>query len=412
MPTSKNNVKLRIPKWLKGVFLKRWKSLGPLLNRCWVKVRESIVRGENSQDTCPRFHTAILALFLLLIFLVTAVFALIFPTMKLKLLVILVNSILVGILTIVFAVDLATKRNRNYEKNLANTVLTVLFTIVVLTTTYTKIWYHGLNDVVLRQETDYIHTPRFPAVAFFQGQDSAQAEIVTGELKCSSGPRDDRAIQCSSLSIQEALKTPSCDCGDSWPSLETLNNRANTVLWLTKNTSYYAMVPYPTTISKGVGHFLEMQVFFKYNARDAYSNASLTPSPGIWMAIYDPSYDLIEMMVEGQLYTVQIDANSHTVVDIGLVYYTYLNKASNYKYLTCSEVTVSTRQNLDLVCDVSKPDWYLCHLTVELEIPSFLRRVVREEKRQDWSRVVADAGAYFALVQFLSWIASGMAWSI
>jgi hypothetical protein len=105
-------------------------------------------------------------------------------------------------------------------------------------------------------------TPRFPAVAFFQRQDPLQAEIHTAELKCSSGPRRDNAIQCSSLSIEEALNIESCDCGDSWPGLEHLMREENKMIWLSKNTSYFAMVPGPTTISKGAGHFLEIQLFF------------------------------------------------------------------------------------------------------------------------------------------------------
>jgi hypothetical protein len=74
------------------------------------------------------------------------------------------------------------------------------------------------------------------------------------------------------------------------------------------------------------------------------------------------------------------------------------------------EVSTSARQNLDIVCDVTKPEWFLCYLTIEIQIPSLLRMVVQEERRLDWTRVVADAGAYFALVQFFSWIVSGMAW--
>jgi hypothetical protein len=71
---------------------------------------------------------------------------------------------------------------------------------------------------------------------------------------------------------------------------------------------------------------------FADNTTEANSNVSLTPSPGVWMAIYDPSHDIVQLMTDGQLYIAQIDANSHTVVDIGLKYYTYLNKTSNYKY--------------------------------------------------------------------------------
>jgi hypothetical protein len=103
---------------------------------------------------------------------------------------------------------------------------------------------------------------RFPAIAFFQRQDALQADVHTSELKCSSGPRHDNAIQCSSLTIEEALKTESCDCGDSWPGLEHLMRNENEMIWLAQNTSCYAMVPGLSTISQGVGHFLEIQLFF------------------------------------------------------------------------------------------------------------------------------------------------------
>ena len=68
------------------------------------------------------------------------------------------------------------------------------------------------------------------------------------------------------------------------------------------------------------------------NTTAVFQNVSLTTAPGIWMAIYDPAFDLTQMMADGQLYTAQIDANSHTVVNIGLEYYTYINKTSNYRY--------------------------------------------------------------------------------
>ncbi|KAH6554075.1 hypothetical protein HBI07_006250 [Parastagonospora nodorum] len=180
----------------------------------------------------------------------------------------------------------------------------------------------------------------------------------------------------------------------------------NKMVWLGKNTSYFAMVPGPTTISRGVGHIMEIQLWFSYNTTEAYEAGSLTPAPGIWMVIYDPEFDIKQMVADGQVYTSLFDANSHTAVSIGLVQYIYINKTSNYRY----DVTASARQNIDLVCDISKPRWYLCYHTVEIQIPSLLQTVYQEERRLDWTRVVAEAGAFFALVQFFSWIVSGMAW--
>lgn len=73
-------------------------------------------------------------------------------------------------------------------------------------------------------------------------------------------------------------------------------------------------------------------ILFIDNTTEAFEAASLTTAPGIWMAIYDPAYDIKQMVADGQLYTAQIDANSHTVVNIGLVHYRYLNKTANYRY--------------------------------------------------------------------------------
>jgi hypothetical protein len=50
------------------------------------------------------------------------------------------------------------------------------------------------------------------------------------------------------------------------------------------------------------------------------------------MVIYDASYKFHEMLEAGQAFIAEVDANSHTVVNIGLTYYTYLNKTPSYKY--------------------------------------------------------------------------------
>jgi hypothetical protein len=50
------------------------------------------------------------------------------------------------------------------------------------------------------------------------------------------------------------------------------------------------------------------------------------------MAIYDPELTIENAITRGTLYTAQIDANSHTVVNIGLKYYEYISKRSSYNY--------------------------------------------------------------------------------
>lgn len=64
------------------------------------------------------------------------------------------------------------------------------------------------------------------------------------------------------MTIEESLRTASCDCGDSWPGLETIYRGHNKVVWLGQNTTYYAMVPGQSLVSKGPGHFVDIQIFF------------------------------------------------------------------------------------------------------------------------------------------------------
>jgi hypothetical protein len=90
------------------------------------------------------------------------------------------------------------------------------------------------------------------------------------------------------------------------------------------------------------------------NTTAAFERISLTTAPGIWMAIYDPLYDLGHMITHHQLFTAQIDANSYTVVNIGLAHYRYLNKTSNYRYrkqkmsIESSLSTNSNHRGIDL----------------------------------------------------------------
>ncbi|PSN63501.1 hypothetical protein BS50DRAFT_612664 [Corynespora cassiicola Philippines] len=359
-----------------------------LVNGC-ISFRDLVAQDKNKK-TFPRIEVFMLAFICLVVFFAMAVIAINFPRKSTMIIVVVVSVALAVVLGGCFLVDIylglrECPSSRSYSRTLANSTITVILTISLMS-------------------TDTVLYPQFPAVAFFQGWGPSQANVSTSELKCSSGPRNDDAAQCSSLSLEEAIGTQSCDCGDSWPGAERLERGDNVVMWLNRSTTYYAMVPSRSTISKGAGHFLSMQLFFSYNRTNSLLRSSVMTAPGIWMVVYDPTYEIGEAIEGGEIFAAVIDANSHVVVNIGLEYYQYINKRSIYRY----DVSISIRQNLDLVCDVDQEGWYPCHLTLEMQIPSFLRRTIREEK--SIKEVASNAGAYLALVQFLSWIISGAAW--
>lgn len=72
----------------------------------------------------------------------------------------------------------------------------------------------------------------------------------------------------------------------------------------------------------------------------------------------------------------------------------------------------SSIPNRHVICDTShNRNAELCHTTVRLQIPRFERTTYRQQMSMTMSDVVSEAGSYFALVQFLSWIISGQVWA-
>jgi hypothetical protein len=78
----------------------------------WAKARDFIERQQDSTtiDPCPRADTVLLSLLSLLIFLIAAVFAIIFPTTTVKHFIIALNATLVSILGTTFAFDMVTSK--------------------------------------------------------------------------------------------------------------------------------------------------------------------------------------------------------------------------------------------------------------------------------------------------------------
>jgi uncharacterized membrane protein len=153
--------------FLKNYCLPAWNTV----SSPWSRVKKFLKKDEK---TCPRSATVLLSLISLIIFLVAAVFAVVFPTTTVKNFIIALNSTLTGVLGVAFAFDLAKckyfttlakrlqhnqptiARGRAVKKNLINTVLTIVLTISVLTALYGQLWHRGLNDIVVRQETDTV----------------------------------------------------------------------------------------------------------------------------------------------------------------------------------------------------------------------------------------------------------------
>ena len=118
--------------------------------------------GLNCLEERPRGGIVIVSLLFLLLFLFASIFAITFPYPVVKLVMTVITSTLSGVLLILLLRDISSSkcsinsisgllmlplgRERPYRRNLMNTVLTVLFTMVTMMAVYRSKWYDGLNS--------------------------------------------------------------------------------------------------------------------------------------------------------------------------------------------------------------------------------------------------------------------------
>lgn len=68
------------------------------------------------------------------------------------------------------------------------------------------------------------------------------------------------------------------------------------------------------------------------NSTESLANSTVTESPGVFLALYDPSRELKDVISDGLLQVARIDANSGTNINVGLQYYEYLHRPPSYRY--------------------------------------------------------------------------------
>ncbi|KAG7005163.1 hypothetical protein G7Y79_00021g050300 [Physcia stellaris] len=291
------------------------------------------------------------------------------------------------------------KSNPSYGRNLMNSVLTVLFSLIVFTILYHKRWSHRLRLPVVQVTHDIVDNPRFPAVALLQDLTATyQANLVPHPMKCFLNKFVEDAPMCHSLSRTELLSAYSCNCNDSWvPGIQTRYEDSQK-----KGGSHYASFrPADYIVSRGANIFMTLQVFFTFNTSNP--NNRPVPSPVLWLMVYDPVLSFEKAYAQGYGPLNLFNANGPTTINLGLEYYQPSNDTGYYKY----DVMFSTAGNINLVCDVTANATQLCDASLIIQIPRFDRTVQTQKMSMEWPDVILEAGAYFALVQFLSWIISG-----
>lgn len=164
--------------------------------------------------------------------------------------------------------------------------------------------------------------------------------------KCWSGPYDDGAPPCETLSAQQYLDLPSCNCNNSWSS-----NLDGTFYWTVGAFNYYLFTPTPNVISKHPGYHMTLQVFFNCqrsstlsvnqaltdrtdNASKASSSLGVVPSPDLQIAIFDPASGLEQALNSGYSPLNLFNANGLSYINLNLDLRHDRRKLSVYDYST------------------------------------------------------------------------------
>lgn len=123
--------------------------------------------------------------------------------------------------------------------------------------------------------------------------------------------------------------------------------------------------------------------------------------------IYDPALDLITAY-ENNLYSMrQINAHGMTEATLELNYLEGQGQFQHYSY----NMGTSETPDINMICDSSLKSGNWCYATVNIRFSSMIRTRYAQEQATSPGDVFQSVGSYFALVQFVSWVVSGMALS-
>ncbi|KAI4251489.1 MAG: hypothetical protein LQ352_004817, partial [Teloschistes flavicans] len=199
---------------------------------------------------------------------------------------------------------------------------------------------------------------QFPAIALFQNKKwTSQATLRPKSQKCFLGWLQEDAVSCDALKQEQLVPGQSCNCKAGWTD-DVIEDFG----WQNTTYRYVSWRPSAKLVS--------------------LADSKATQSPSLWLAIYDPQLDLTDALKMGYTRMILIAANGDNAINLGLRYRQAPNQPPAYDY----EVSLSSNQDLDIVCDTS-PGKYVhpCHVTLFIQIPTFERKVVMQSPVMRWT---------------------------
>ncbi|KAE8446992.1 hypothetical protein EG329_011474 [Mollisiaceae sp. DMI_Dod_QoI] len=295
--------------------------------------------------------------------------------------------------------NLYRQRALDYKSSLGNTFILVLSTIPLYTGLYAKLWYPLLNTDIVVSSTDSVNNIRWPSIAVFQRSDwSSQGDLIGNMSKCYLGWYNDTAPQCKTLDPKTFGNNTECTCHELWYNNDEVIDEFE---WMGTTYRYMVFNSPPWFLCNTPTYLLSLQTFFN-SLLD-----SSTTNPTLSIAAYDPTLGMQKAFETGYTRMSLINANGIVAVNLGLLYRHNGDGTAAYDY----NLSLSSSPNQGIVCDTTSNSTYQypCHTSLFIQVPSFDRTTLTTQKAMGWTDVIASAGSFFSITQFIAWFLSGQA---
>lgn len=288
---------------------------------------------------------------------------------------------------------------------------------------YPTIWYPALNGKVLRQEVQDLEVVNPPAIAWITINDRGDVAhfldypYPKGFMSDITGGFDANMTDCNTLPQDEILANHYCNCSEMFSPITDapLANHKGGI-------TYRSFSPEPEIIMNSTNATLVLQVYSDHNTSGTPRDW-MQPGPMLLLMVFDSRLPMMDAFMGGLAAVTHIPVLAATKVVISPQYRIGWNRDPYYYY----GMEATSIPSLNDICDVSREYITWCYTTTVIQFADLTRTVERRHlasspgvsillNAQNLSDVLislqdifAQVGGYFAFVQFLCWMVSGMA---
>ncbi|KAK4555405.1 hypothetical protein LTR86_007702 [Recurvomyces mirabilis] len=368
---------------------------------------DSLQSGEHRTFRRPMRHCAAVALAGFVLFIVEGTAAVVVHNKVTMIASGVFDGTVLLLMLCLMAARLITSRHDKfaYHSNLVSTIMTCIATIIICMVMYPLLWYPSLNQDVLTQQVQDMQSMHPPAMAWVSIADRGDSPKPLdyphpeGFVSDIAGGFDSTMTPCQAQTKETILAEHYCNCSESFSGVQKapLANHVGGI-------SYRDFIPSTQISFNTTNASLVLQVFSSHNSSGTPRDWIL-PGPFLLLMAFDPVMPTMEAFTSGRAQITHIPVLASTNVVIQPQYRMGWGGKPYYYY----DMGITSIPSLNDICDVGDDYVTWCYTTVVLQFVDMTRTVMTRQRAASPSDIFAQVGGYFALVQFLCWIISGMA---